>query len=205
MQPAGLTSTLAAYLTTVSAASSYQPLSANLTALAANNAAYYLARGNHSGTQALNTISGLGTGIANALAVNAGAAGAPVLFNGAGGTPSSLGLLNATGLPLATGVSGLLSIANGGTGTATFRFSNPRVLENSTSQQGTITGMYLLDEEGQIVTRDVNARFVNGKPQGIEAVHIMQTKESWDRFMRFMERYSEDNGLTFTKSSTFDT
>jgi len=119
VQPAGLTSTLAAYLTTASAASSYQPLSANLTALAANNAAYYLARGNHSGTQALNTISGLGTGIANALAVNAGAAGAPVLFNGAGGTPSSLGLLNATGLPLATGVSGLLSIANGGTGTAT--------------------------------------------------------------------------------------
>jgi len=36
-------------------------------------------------------------------------------------------------------------------------------------------------------------------------VHIMQTKESWDRFMRFMERYSEDNGLTFTKSSSFDT
>jgi hypothetical protein len=119
VQPPGLASTLAAYLTTVSAASSYQPLSANLTALAANNAAYYLARSNHSGTQALSTISGLGTGIANALAVNAGAAGAPVLFDGAGGTPSSLGLVNATGLPLATGVSGLLSIANGGTGTAT--------------------------------------------------------------------------------------
>jgi hypothetical protein len=119
VQPPGLASALAAYLTTASAASSYQPLSANLTALAANNAAYYLARSNHSGTQALSTISGLGTGIANALAVNAGAAGAPVLFDGAGGTPSSLGLVNATGLPLATGVSGLLSIANGGTGTGT--------------------------------------------------------------------------------------
>ncbi len=119
VQPPGLASTLAAYLTTVSAANSYQPLSANLTALAANNAAFYLARSNHSGTQPLSTISGLGTGIASALATNAGAAGAPVLFDGAGGTPSSLGLLNATGLPLATGVSGLLSIANGGTGTAT--------------------------------------------------------------------------------------
>ena len=47
----------------------------------------------------------------------------------------------------------------------------------------------------------MNARFVNGKPQGIEAVHIMQSKEDWDRFMRFMERYSEDNGLTFTKAN----
>nr|YP_010835373.1 photosystem II protein psb28 [Cryptomonas gyropyrenoidosa]WFQ83048.1 photosystem II protein psb28 [Cryptomonas gyropyrenoidosa] len=89
---------------------------------------------------------------------------------------------------------------DGSTGTATFRFSNPKVLEQ-TSVQGVITGMYLVDEEGQIVTRDVNARFVNGKPQGIEAVHIMQDKDAWDRFMRFMERYSENNGLTFTKFS----
>ena len=93
---------------------------------------------------------------------------------------------------------------DGSTGTATFRFSNPKVLETSTTQQGAITGMYLIDEEGQIITRDVNARFVNGKPQGIEAVHIMQSKEDWDRFMRFMERYSQDNGLTFTKSNASD-
>jgi photosystem II protein len=93
---------------------------------------------------------------------------------------------------------------DGSTGTATFRFLNPKVLESSTTQKGTITGMYLIDEEGQIITRDVNARFVNGKPQGIEAIHIMQNKESWDRFMRFMERYSQDNGLTFTKSNSFE-
>jgi photosystem II 13kDa protein len=88
---------------------------------------------------------------------------------------------------------------DGSTGTATFRFSNPTVLESRTTQQGTITGMYLIDEEGQLITRDVNARFVNGKPQAIEAVYIMQSKEEWDRFMRFMERYSQDNALTFTK------
>lgn len=42
-----------------------------------------------------------GTGVAAALAVNIGSAGAPVLFDGAGGTPSSLTLTNATGLPIA--------------------------------------------------------------------------------------------------------
>ena len=52
-------------------------------------------------TPAVGSITGLGTGIATALGVNVGSAGAPVLFNGAGGTPSSLTLTNATGLPIA--------------------------------------------------------------------------------------------------------
>lgn len=54
-----------------------------------------------------------GTGVAAALQVNVGSAGAPVLFNGALGTPSSGTLTSATGLPVSTGVSGL------GTGVAT--------------------------------------------------------------------------------------
>ena len=58
-------------------------------------------------------ISGLGTGVATALAVNVGSAGAPVVNGGALGTPSSGTLTSATGLPIATGVSGL------GTGVAT--------------------------------------------------------------------------------------
>lgn len=48
-------------------------------------------------------VSGLGTGVATALAVNTGSAGAIVLFNGAGGTPTSLTLTNATGLVASTG------------------------------------------------------------------------------------------------------
>ena len=59
-------------------------------------------------------VSGLGTGVATALAVNVGTAGSPVVNGGVLGTPSSGTLTNATGLPIATGVSGL------GAGVATF-------------------------------------------------------------------------------------
>jgi len=59
-------------------------------------------------------VSGLGTGVATALAVNVGTAGAPVVNGGVLGTPSSGTLTNATGLPVATGISGLA------TGVATF-------------------------------------------------------------------------------------
>ncbi|MEQ1763838.1 MAG: hypothetical protein ABL984_11925, partial [Pyrinomonadaceae bacterium] len=75
-------------------------LAANPTDCAANNFATTIAA-NGDLTCAQPSISagvsGLGTGVATALAVNTGSAGAPVLFNGAGGTPSSLTGTNITG------------------------------------------------------------------------------------------------------------
>ena len=49
-------------------------------------------------------------------------------------------------------------------------------------------------------TVDVQAKFVNGKPSSIEVKYVMRSTFEWDRFMRFMERYAEDQGLGFQKS-----
>mmetsp|Transcript_5412 Transcript_5412/g.13149 ORF Transcript_5412/g.13149 Transcript_5412/m.13149 type:complete len:116 (+) Transcript_5412:52-399(+) len=90
---------------------------------------------------------------------------------------------------------------DGSTGTATFCFKNPNILDKNTMKEGEITGMYLIDEEGVLETRDVNARFVNGKLESIESIYIMKNSKTWDRFMRFMGRYGEANGLVFTKAN----
>jgi len=53
--------------------------------------------GNTTVTPAVGSITGLGTGVATALAIAIGSAGAPVTFNGALGTPSSGTVTNLTG------------------------------------------------------------------------------------------------------------
>ncbi|MBD1811257.1 photosystem II reaction center protein Psb28 [Microcoleus vaginatus GB2-A3] len=86
----------------------------------------------------------------------------------------------------------------GAQGTATFIFENPKALSSTSTED--ITGMYMIDEEGEMLTREVKAKFINGQPAGLEALYLMRSPEEWDRFMRFMERYSEANGLGFSKA-----
>mmetsp|Transcript_17446 Transcript_17446/g.45358 ORF Transcript_17446/g.45358 Transcript_17446/m.45358 type:complete len:158 (-) Transcript_17446:160-633(-) len=86
---------------------------------------------------------------------------------------------------------------DGGQGTASFIFSQPSVFEAG-NELGEITGLYMNDDEGTIATTDVNAKFVNGKPSAIECKYVMKSTYDWDRFMRFMERYAEENGLGFS-------
>jgi len=88
---------------------------------------------------------------------------------------------------------------DGSSGTATFIFKEPSVFE-AAEDMGEITGLYMTDPEGTLSTVDVQAKFVNGKPDRIEARYLMRSALEWDRFMRFMERYAEDQDLGFSKA-----
>ena len=87
---------------------------------------------------------------------------------------------------------------DGSQGTATFFFQNPKALADDSTEE--ITGMYMIDEEGEMVTRNVNAKFINGKSAGIEAIHKIEGERDWERFLRFMNRYAESNGMSLNKA-----
>lgn len=85
---------------------------------------------------------------------------------------------------------------DGRTGQAIFVFEQPVAL--APESMGDIGGMYMVDEEGQMVTREVNARFVNGKPAALEATYTWKTTADFERFMRFAQRYAESHDLGFS-------
>ena len=94
----------------------------------------------------------------------------------------------------------LTRAVDGSSAVATSKFQNPNVFDASTASQGEITGLFLIDDEGEMSTSDVNANFINGKPQAIDATLLLRSPAEWDRFMRFMEKYGEANGLGFNKA-----
>jgi photosystem II 13kDa protein len=85
---------------------------------------------------------------------------------------------------------------DGRTGQATFVFDQPQALAPET--MGDITGMFLVDEEGELVTREVKARFVNGKPSALEATYTWKSLPDFERFMRFAQRYADSHDLGFS-------
>jgi photosystem II 13kDa protein len=83
-------------------------------------------------------------------------------------------------------------------GRAIFRFDNPLIVQEGNLE---ILGMYMLDEEGEMVSREVNAVFVNGKATAIEAIYTMRSADDLERFKRFMGRYAESHGMELKQPS----
>ena len=91
---------------------------------------------------------------------------------------------------------------DGRTGQAKFVFEQPQALAPET--MGDIGGMWMADEEGEMVTREVNGKFVNGKPSALEATYTWKSEVDFERFMRFAQRYAEANGLGYSQNSDSD-
>ena len=87
---------------------------------------------------------------------------------------------------------------DGKTGRAFFIFEKPEALNYENFKE--IKGMFLLDEEGQITTRDVNLTVSNGKYSSIKAIYNWKSDQDFNRFMRFAKRYAEDHGLGYTEN-----
>ena len=89
---------------------------------------------------------------------------------------------------------------DGSAGQAFFRFDGPESLSSENFKD--IQGMYLIDEEGLITTREINIAVSkkNGKYTAIEAVYCWRSEKDFNRFMRFANRYAKQNGLAYEEN-----
>ena len=69
----------------------------------------------------------------------------------------------------------------------------------SSITDGEITGMRMIDNEGEILTREVKVKFVDGEPIFLEAVYIWKNTSDFDRFMRFANSYAKSYGLGYSE------
>jgi len=89
---------------------------------------------------------------------------------------------------------------DGQAGQAYFRFENPEALLSDNFKE--IQGMYLLDEEGQITTREIHIAVSrkNGTYTAIEGIYSWRTERDFNRFMRFANRYAKKVGLAYEEN-----
>jgi photosystem II Psb28-2 protein len=65
-----------------------------------------------------------------------------------------------------------------------------------------LNSLLLTDAEGEINVTPSSTRFIFGGDEGDELVRVeckleIERDEHWDRFMRFMHRYAEANGMEY--------
>ena len=86
---------------------------------------------------------------------------------------------------------------DGTAGQAFFIFEKPQALSSIAS--GEITGMKMIDDEGEILTREVKAKFIDGNPTFLEATYTWKNTSDFERFMRFANSYAKYNGLGYSE------
>ena len=87
---------------------------------------------------------------------------------------------------------------DGTTGKAFFIFERPQALSTITS--GEIIGMRMIDSEGEILTREVKVKFIDGEAIFLEALYIWKNTSDFDRFMRFANSYAKSHGLGYSEN-----
>ena len=58
----------------------------------------------------------------------------------------------------------------------------------------------MIDDEGELMTKEVKARFIDGKPTLLEAIYSWRNTDDFDRFMRFANSYAKSNGLGYSEN-----
>ncbi|QLE58093.1 photosystem II reaction center protein Psb28 [Nostoc sp. TCL26-01] len=72
---------------------------------------------------------------------------------------------------------------------------------NSFTKQS-LNSLLLTDEEGEISITPSSTKFIFGgdegdELQGVECQFAVEQDDHWERFMRFMNRYAEANGMEY--------
>ncbi|MEB3178711.1 MAG: photosystem II reaction center protein Psb28 [Nostocaceae cyanobacterium] len=85
-------------------------------------------------------------------------------------------------------------------------FEQVKALEgfNSFTKQS-LSAMRLTDEEGVISVTPSSLQFIFGGAEGdeldrVECKFEIERDDHWERFMRFMQRYAEANGMAYNNS-----
>jgi photosystem II protein len=86
---------------------------------------------------------------------------------------------------------------NGKTGTATFIFVNPMIINHLKETPNIIKALCLVWENKKIVTKDLIVIFKDGKPFIIKAIFVFKNNKEWFNFLNFIACYSKETGLSF--------
>lgn len=85
-------------------------------------------------------------------------------------------------------------------------FNHLRAIENFQSYTNRFSkALKLTDEEGRIDVQPDSVQFVFGGPEGddlqrVDCKFAVTQAEHWERFMRFMHRYANANGMEYGES-----